>query len=134
MKLSICSQKLYGKPFSDLTDSEKIAVRIETAKITVKEELEEQEKREQEQQEYMDRLEDPGQWFCPICGHKLEPVSEDNEDWGDFCGGYHEEHGTFWFLCSNRDCTHNDTPLVVHHPVYGWKCKSGDSWAIGYVK
>lgn len=122
---------MFEKPFSSLTDSEKIIVRKETAKLTVNKELKKQARREQE---HNDRLEDPGQWFCPRCGHKLEPVSKDNEDWGDFCSGYHEEHGTFWFLCSNKECVNNDNPLVVHHPVYGWKCRSGDSWAIGYVK
>lgn len=131
MKLSICSQNLYGKSFSDLMDSEKMTVRKATARLTVEEEIEEQTKCEQE---HHDRIKDPGQWFCPRCGQKLDPVSKDNEDWGDFCSGYHEEHGTFWFLCSNKDCVMNENPLVVHHPVYGWKCRSGDSWAIGYVK
>jgi len=129
MRLSTCSQKLYGKPFSDLTDSEKMKVRKKAPKleVEVEEELE-------KQKEYTAMLEDPGEWFCPMCGHKLDPVSKDNEDWGDFCSGYHEQDGTFWFLCTNKDCTYNDIPLVVHHPVYGWQHRSGDSWAIGYVK
>lgn len=134
MRLSTCSQKLYGKDFSELTEPEKINVRKEAAKCTIAEELEEETKREQRYQAIQDSLDDPGQWFCPRCGHKLEQISKDNKDWGDFCNGYHEEHGTFWFLCSNKDCIYSDNPLVVHHPVYGWQHRSGDSWAIGYVK
>ena len=132
MKLSTCSQNMYGKPFSDLTDPEKIAVRKETARLTVEEEEEELE--EQAEQKHCDEIEDLGKWFCPICGHKLDPVSKDNKDWGDFCNHYHEEHGTSWFLCSNKDCVYKDNPLVVHNPVYGWQFRFGDNWAIGYVK
>jgi len=73
-------------------------------------------------------------WYCPRCGHKLVPVSKDNEDWGDFCERYRQDHGTEWYLCTNNKCVYSEVPMVVHHPAYGWDHPSGDSWAIGYIK
>ena len=73
-------------------------------------------------------------WFCPYCGHRLKVVVENDPYWGEFCQNYREEHGTEWFLCSNKKCTLNSSPLVLHHPVHGWDNPAGDSWAIGYVK
>jgi hypothetical protein len=78
--------------------------------------------------------------FCPWCGADMRPVPVDHKDWGAFCQQYREEHDTEWFLCSGQrdgnatDCNAQNFPLVLHHPVYGWDHRAGDSWAIGYVK
>ena len=73
-------------------------------------------------------------WYCPRCGKKLKVVSKKDEDWGEFCDGYRQDHGTEWYLCTNKKCIYSEIPMVVHHPAYGWDHPSGDSWAIGYIK
>ena len=74
------------------------------------------------------------EWHCIYCGSLLIPVDKDNEDWGKFCDHYRQEHGTEWFLCSNEKCVFNGYALVLCHPVGGWKCPAGDSFAIASVK
>ncbi len=75
--------------------------------------------------------------FCPCCGSSLRVVIPDDEDWGDFCDGYRQSHGTEWFLCTDdkgEGCVYKDIPLILHNPVRGWDKPPGDNWAIGYVK
>lgn len=73
-------------------------------------------------------------WHCIRCGSKLEHIAKDDEWWGDFCWNYMKKHGTLWFLCDNKKCCHNTSPLVLHNPAGGWRTPAGDSYAIGWVK
>ena len=73
-------------------------------------------------------------YHCPMCGHSLTPVPEDNGLWYDLCRHFMDTDGTSWFLCTNGYCIHSNLPLVLHHPVYGWRHPADDSWAISWVK
>lgn len=72
--------------------------------------------------------------FCPACGSKLKPVEEVDEDWWDIVEPVMRSCGTDYLLCTNTDCWYSDSPLVVHHPVYGCDRAPGESWAIGWLK
>jgi len=73
-------------------------------------------------------------WFCIRCGGKLIHVEKDNKWWGEFCWGYMIRDGTMWYLCSNKECCHNTSPLVLFNSAANWKSPAGDSYAIGWIK
>jgi hypothetical protein len=64
-------------------------------------------------------------WFCIRCGGQLVEVAKNNEHWGDWCHSAMCKDGTEWFLCSNDNCCHHDAPLILHHPIGGYRRAAG---------
>lgn len=73
-------------------------------------------------------------WFCIRCGNQLEPVSKDDTTWGKWCWDAMKKDYSLWYLCSNDKCCHHSAPLILHHPIGGYRSSAGDSYSISWVK
>ena len=72
-------------------------------------------------------------WHCPYCGDLLEPIPEEHPTWGSESAKY-RNRGEVEFLCTRKECTLHNYPVVLFHPVYGLDHRAGDSWALGLVE
>lgn len=83
--------------------------------------------------------------FCPLCGSKLHPVPNPDEErydredqaWidNDYEGDLPKpmSRSEHW-KCEKKRCLFSGVPLIKHHPHHGTESKPGDSWSLSWVK
>lgn len=67
-------------------------------------------------------------WYCMCCGFSTTPIERDSKHW-DRALKAMKTDGTQWYLCTNAECFHYDSPLVLHHP-YSTHTPAGDSYSL----
>lgn len=72
-------------------------------------------------------------WYCIRCGSLLKEIDASDKTWG-YSWKTMRQDGTQWYQCVNGQCFHHSAPLILHHPVRGYKSPAGDSYSISWVK
>lgn len=73
-------------------------------------------------------------WHCIRCGHHLREIDEEDRTHGKACYSDMRKDGTLHYQCSNEKCFHYSAPLILHHPIGGFRSPAGESYSISWVR
>ena len=83
---------------------------------------------------YKDGTWQDSKWFCIRCGSELDPIDKNDEELGKWSWRHMMDDGTQWYRCSNDSCTHHTNPLILHHPLRGWKWPAENDYSISWIQ
>jgi len=64
--------------------------------------------------------------FCPMCGEELIEIELEEQ-----VASY---EGAELYKCDGCKGFGDDYPLVMHHPLGGYRSAPGDSWSLTWLK
>jgi hypothetical protein len=71
-------------------------------------------------------------WHCMCCGFATKRIPKGSKHWAVGVSAM-RINGTQWYLCSNKECFHHNSPLVLHHP-YSTHAPAGDSYSLSRLQ